>query len=752
MSSKWGHAVPQRAKARNQFWAVAAGGGAAIAALTATLHLMAADYDRLAVDREQTVVNNGIQSRAAEVGQQVVPQAVWDDAVVNLDNRFDRAWAHDNVGTYLHVTNGFAFSWVLDARDRPIYGMSDGEDAALGDYDRLAGPAARIVSEVRRKEADRSAHRANPGAEPEAAIVANASDVIGNDLIILSATLVQPDFGSARIKAGRAPIILTGRVVDPAFVESFGQRYMLADAHLHHDDTRLEPDQAHAGITNSAGRTVATLDWTPQQPGSRLLDKFLPIVLAILAGLLAVALVAYRKNHAATKAVVASEARALHIAYHDALTGLGNRRAMDGRLSEAFTAVATGGSGYALYSIDLDNFKELNDISGHAVGDELLKTVARRLRRIAGQQGLCYRMAGDEFALIQFETDPNQIGHRAERTLKILARPYALSIGRFQLTATIGVAVADAADADAGEALRKADLALFAAKRDGRGRFALYEPAMDEALRRRRGLVDALRRDIQAGTLSMVYQPQVDRNRSMIGVEALVRWTSADFGPVSPAVFVPLAEESGLIESLSAFTLSQAFRDSLRWPDLKMAVNISALQLKDPTFTDRILALASDTGVSPSGIELELTEGILVDRGQGASARLDALREAGFSIAIDDFGTGYSSLSYLSRFPIGKIKIDRSFVIDMGQSRSADVLVKSIVQLGRSLNMRVIAEGVETSDQWLRLAAVGCTEFQGYIASRPVPAEDIDRLYAGERIQVAGQDPDYAPEHHRVAA
>lgn len=744
--------MPQSARLRNQFWAVAAGGGLAIALLGFTLDRMAANFDAVSLKREQEVVQNGLASRIDEVGRQVVPQVVWDDAVVNLDNRLDKSWARDNIGIYLHVTSGFQFSWVLNADDQPVYGMIDGRDAELAEFAGLSDSVAQIVRQVRDAEALRREVAAETLVEPQSAIVASTTDMVGADLTILSATLVQPDFGSAIVQGRRAPIVITGRLMDAAFVDSFSRRYMLEDAHLHEGDARGEPGQAHAGIVGPSNEIVSTLDWSPQQPGDALLRTFMPLTLALLAGMLALALLAYRKARAGAQAVVASEQRALHMAHHDALTGLGNRHAMDQALAQAATALLTGGPRYALHCIDLDNFKEINDLAGHAVGDELLRVAARRLTKIAGGRAHCFRLDGDEFAVLQPVTADEEAEALADSICRVLAKRFALTVGRFTLTASIGVGVMDTADATATEVLRKADLALFSAKRDGRAKYAVYDSAMDELLRRRRGLQDALRRDLQAGALTMVYQPQVDQDRNLIGVEALVRWTSEEFGKISPAIFVPLAEESGMIEALGAFTLKRAFEDSRRWPDLKVAVNVSALQLRDPGFTDRVLLLATEAGVRPSGIELELTEGVLVERGQGASSRLDALRDAGFSIAIDDFGTGYSSLSYLSRFPIGKIKIDRSFVIDMGRSKSADALVSSIVQLGRSLNMRVIAEGVETPEQWLRLAAAGCREFQGYLASRPVSAEDIDRLYAGETIGAAGQDPDYAPSWKRSAA
>ena len=744
--------MQDRARARNHFWTIAAGGLAAIALLGVTLTRMSEGFDRISLEREQVVVDNGLSSRFEEIGRSVVPQVVWDEAVVNLDNRFERAWAQDNIGTYLHVTGGFQFSWVLDAEDRPVFGMDGGQDAALSSYDALSRSTSSIVARVRQAEAARTAIATSDVTVPQAAIVATTTDVIGTDLYVLSAALVQPDFGTARISGRRAPVVVTGMKVDTPFLEAFERRYMLSDAHLHSEDSRIEPDQAHVGIRNSQGLVVATLDWIPQQPGGTLLRQFLPPTLVLLAAMLAIALVAYRRAFAATRAVVASERRAVHIAYHDALTGLGNRRALEQRLSDLATAGQEGAGSYAVHYVDLDDFKEVNDISGHAVGDELLRIVARRLRRLAGDADLCFRVGGDEFALIQPNANPTSAAAFADAIVQGMTRRFGLTIGRFQISASVGVAFVEGEDEDSSAVLRKVDLALFSAKREGRQRFAVYDPVMEEAMRRRRGLLDALRRDLQAGLLTMVYQPQVDRDRNLVGVEALVRWTSTEFGPVSPAVFVPLAEESGMIEALEAFTLKQAFQDSLRWPSLKTAVNVSAVQLRDPGFTDRIIALARIMGVKPSNIELELTEGVLVDRGQNAANQLHALRAAGFSLAIDDFGTGYSSLSYLSRFPIQKIKIDRSFVIEMGRSRSADVLVSSIVHLGRSLDMRVIAEGVETPEQWLRLASAGCNEFQGYLTSRPVTADCIERLCAGEAGAVEPQDPRFTPSWKRLAA
>jgi len=731
--------MPHRRKMRNPFWTIALGGVVAIGVMTLTFGRMSADFDRIVQKREERLAANGLNARLAEVSQQVLPQVVWDDAVRNLDNRFDEDWARDNIGLYLEATDGFGFSYILDHSDRPVFGMEGTRPVSAQRFEAIAPVASAVVSRVRRGESSRNPLR---GIGPGNALMAGSFEQIDGRLLIVSANLVQPDFGAFHISHSRAPIVVTGREIDGAFVNGFAQRYLMKDAHLHPGDATSEKGQAHAAIRDSRGRIVATLDWTPQQPGQSLFRTFAPLTLLLSIALLGGLLLLQVKARKAALAVEVSEAHALHMAYHDQLTGLGNRRAIAEAVGKLDGADSVG---LVVHRLNLDAFKILNDLHSHAAGDELLVQLARRLSDIAGEDR-CFRLGGDEFAVLHaaLEDEPAIF---AQRLSDAVGTPFDLTIGSFPISCCVGSAPTMAGETDGIDALRRADLALVAAKREGRDRISAYAPGMDEDLRRRRGLQEALRRDLLAGRLGMVYQPQVDRDHQMIGLEALVRWTSEEFGPVSPAVFVPLAEEAGLIEALGAFTLRQAFLDSRRWPKLKVAVNISALELVSPGFASRVVSVANDTGVRPQDIELELTEGVLAESGSASGEALAALKAAGFSIAIDDFGTGYSSLSYLSRFPVGKIKIDRSFVKDLGHSKSADALVATIVQMGRSLQMRVIAEGVETPEQWLRLAAAGCCEFQGYLASRPVSAEVVDRLYAGSTSEVVGQDARYAPEY-----
>ena len=306
-----------------------------------------------------------------------------------------------------------------------------------------------------------------------------------------------------------------------------------------------------------------------------------------------------------------------------------------------------------------------------------------------------------------------------------LARPLDLPFGRVFPGASVGVTLVADARTDGDEALRQADLAMYRAKDAGRGRFQFYEPEMDLALKSRHALERDLREALRAETLTMVYQPQLDGDRRVVGVEALVRWTHAERGPVSPAFFVSIAEECGLIDELGEFTLRRAFTDSLRWPRLTVAVNVSAIQIRAGDFDRLAGRLLRETGADPRRIELEITEGILLEDDEVTQETLGRLRAMGFSLALDDFGTGYSSLAYLRRYPIDKIKIDRSFITNLGAEREAEAVVGAIVKLARALNLKVIAEGVETDAQRSGLSRAGCHNIQGFLYSPPIPADAV---------------------------
>jgi predicted signal transduction protein with EAL and GGDEF domain len=298
------------------------------------------------------------------------------------------------------------------------------------------------------------------------------------------------------------------------------------------------------------------------------------------------------------------------------------------------------------------------------------------------------------------------------------------------ISCSVGITITRSGEIEPVEVLRQADIALYRAKEEGRGRFSLFEPEMDVAIKSRRVLEGELRGALARGELAMHYQPQVDQQGKMIGLEALVRWFHPERGEITPSYFVPIAEQSGLILDLGLFALRRAFEDSHRWPGLKIAVNISANQIRDKSFITKLGALVRETRVNANHFDLEITEGILLGDDPETQTRLHALNKMGFGLALDDFGTGYSSLSYLHRYPIGKIKIDRSFIANLGIEAEADAVVDAIVKLARALGLGVVAEGVETAAQFAHLKAAGCAELQGFLFSQAVSADSVDTLRA----------------------
>jgi diguanylate cyclase (GGDEF)-like protein len=412
-------------------------------------------------------------------------------------------------------------------------------------------------------------------------------------------------------------------------------------------------------------------------------------------------------------------------------------------LLRAVVASAKSSEAFAVFCIDLDRFKELNDTYGHDVGDEAIRVAASRLASFEAQAA---RLDGDGFALLVTNTTKEATIEFARNLIESLAEPLQLSIGSRLVGGSVGVALSDHHLHEPLEMLRRADMALFRAKAEGRACYRFFDEQMDMELKNKRTLKEDLRTAIATGKLYLVYQPQVRLSGEVVGVEALVRWDHDVLGPVSPTLFVPLAEESGLIHALGDYTLRKAALDGLRWPGVKTAVNVSATQLQSPGFAERVKRIVTETGAETSAIEIELTEGVLYANENQMRTALDDLHAAGFSIALDHFGTGYSSLSYLPRFPIDKIKIDRSFVIDLGRDAKADVLFEAIVKLAQTLGMRVIAEGVETQDQWLRLSAAGCPKVQGYVASRPLTADGVAIYIAGATCEA--QEPTASTVHH----
>jgi len=435
-----------------------------------------------------------------------------------------------------------------------------------------------------------------------------------------------------------------------------------------------------------------------------------------------------------------AEARIAYIAKHDHLTGLPNRVLFREQLDEALRTSRPGVS-FALHCLDLDGFKSVNDSLGHPVGDQLLKIVGERLLNCLTPKDLVARLGGDEFAIIQTGIgSAEESGKAAHAIIQAVSAPYLIEDNQIIIDASIGIAVAPQHGHDADALLRNADMAMYCAKAERRGSYRFFEPAMRANIEAKHSLELELRHALTGGKLEVYYQPVVDSKGTVKSFEALTRWFHPELGEIRPSQFIPLAEETGLIAPLGEWVMRTACATAAKWPaDINIAVNLSAIQFRNGDIVDTIVSALSNSGLSPNRLEIEITETVLLENNANTISMLHQLRSLGVGIILDDFGTGYSSLSYLRSFPFDKLKIDQSFVEGLGTAEDSLAIVKAIITLAKSLKIGVVAEGVETAEQFRILRLEGCKEFQGYFLSKPEPGGKVDRALArcGERIRLA---------------
>ena len=453
--------------------------------------------------------------------------------------------------------------------------------------------------------------------------------------------------------------------------------------------------------------------------------------------------------HEDITARLASEEKVAYIALHDSLTDLGNRYALDDRLDIELNRARRLGSCVAALWIDLDNFKDVNDTFGHSVGDALLIAVGKRLSSALRDVDLICRLGGDEFAVVAPDIDGRKAAaNLAERLLATFQKPFTVEAQEIFSSASIGVTITSVNPISRADFMKQADLALYRTKSEGRNGYRFFETEMDVEIRRRMRLAQDLHRAVERGELFLEYQPQVALgDRRIVGVEALVRWQHPQLGVIPPTEFIPVAESSGLIEQVGAWVLRAACTQARAWqdrglPPFPIAVNISAIQLRDPRFADSIAELLAELGLAPEFLDLELTERVLMDANPLTERTLEALNGMGVGISLDDFGKGYASLDYLRRYPLSKVKIDQSFVHDMETNFKNATIVSAVIDLASKLGLRVIAEGVEPQALLERLVAEGCEQVQGFYFSKPRSADGLERLFTTGNDRIRAHPPD----------
>jgi len=433
---------------------------------------------------------------------------------------------------------------------------------------------------------------------------------------------------------------------------------------------------------------------------------------------------------------VAEKARAAEMARTDAITSLGNRLMFRERLTAILTTLDHPASAAAVLIFDMDRFKAINDTLGASVGDALLGIVAERVRSAIGPADIVARLRGDEFGIVQMgRPQPESADALAKRLVDLLGRSYIVEGHLINVGASVGIALVPADGRDTDQILKNAELALNCAKQGGKSSYRFFETVMDEQMQAHRSLELDFRRALALRELALVYQPQLNlASKRITGFEALLRWHNPKRGLVSPADFIPLAEEIGLIVPIGEWVIRTACEEAVSWPQpLNVAVNVSAVQFGSPNLVSTILSALAQSGLDPRRLEVEITESVLLGDHRAALDTLLRVRELGVRVSMDDFGTGYSSLSYLRSFPFDKIKIDQSFVRGQSDDPSGMAIVRAIAGLGQSLGMTTLAEGVETEEQLARVAADGCTDVQGYLISRPLPPERIGEFLQSYR-------------------
>jgi diguanylate cyclase (GGDEF)-like protein/PAS domain S-box-containing protein len=450
-----------------------------------------------------------------------------------------------------------------------------------------------------------------------------------------------------------------------------------------------------------------------------------------------------REGHATGAVIVfrdVSAARAMalemaHLAEHDFLTGLPNRVLLNDRVNQAITLAQRRTKRLAILFLDLDGFKHINDSLGHSIGDKLLQSIAKRLVDCVRGSDTVSRQGGDEFVVLLSEMEqPQDAAITAIRMLHAVAKAHSIGLHDLHVTTSIGLSVFPDDGLDAETLTKNADTAMYQAKENGRQSYQFFKPAMNVRAVERQSIEESLRRALERQEFALHYQPKISLKTGQItGAEALIRWTHPVRGPVSPGQFIPVAEDCGLILPIGNWVLREASKQARAWLDAglplaTMAVNISAMEFRDEHFLDGIFEILEETGLDSKYLELELTESVLMKRAESTESILKTLRARGVQVAVDDFGTGYSSLSYLRKFPIDALKIDQSFVRQITTAPDETTIVTAIISMGRSLNLRVVAEGVETQTELAFLQAHQCEEAQGYFFSRPVPAAQFASL------------------------
>lgn len=692
--------------------------------------------DTAATARQQQLVELVISKMQGSIAHDQESATVWDDAVRMVSQTWDREWVDSNLGRWMHSYFGHDGAFVISPDRQPLYAFLVAEPNESNAFNKIAPAVLPLIDTLQKRLSAQDETGTN-----DQILSIGESDLVRIDgrPAIVSVKPIVSDTGDIEQQPGREFLHVAVRFLDGNFLTRTGEEYLFDDLRFT-AAAKLGGVLSYAPIVSRSGERIGYFSWLPFRPGAAVLKATRPVLavsalcLLILTSVLTIVV---RKRSARLKE---SEAQLKQMALHDPLTGLANRASFNQFLARVVRTSATDQTNALLY-LDLDRFKQVNDTLGHPVGDRLLIDVAGRLKETAIGAAIIARLGGDEFTIVLRQTQQNEVEKLCDSLIAAIRKPFEIDGQAVLIGLSIGVAVARGNRADAVDMTRKADIALYHAKAAGRNRYAIFGPHMDELIRTRRDLEQDLRAALDAGDqLEVFYQPVYSaRSHEISALEALIRWRHPSKGAIAPDVFVPLAETCGLVDRLGAFVLKEACSTAREFPNVDIAVNVSAIELGQHHYAAQVLSVLRQFGIEPSRLELEITETALLDEVGVCEKNITALQEFGVRFALDDFGTGFSSLGRLQRLEVDRIKIDRSFIGACDEPGRGVAIVHSIIGVAQAKGLRTTAEGVETQQQSEILRDLGCDELQGFLLSKPMSKDSLRQLLGSEGVRKYSQ-------------
>ncbi|WP_269581465.1 bifunctional diguanylate cyclase/phosphodiesterase [Roseibium sp. Sym1] len=692
------------------------------------MHWSARLSDETAVQSQHKLIAGALQLTKNYLVKLQSGVVIWDEAYHRINgSEPDQGWIYDNVMHWLFQNHGFTKSILID-RDFElvsIYAQNHTSKWMTPDlFDALrpsvAKVRARYITSFKRTPSGLFSYIPK-SSDARRSIAETGIVALDGEPFLFSAAAVIPQIQS--ISRDRFPpsvlvsmVPLRGEKLKDISEMSRLDGFVLASMQ------NERPGVGRFQLRSPLGADVGIIAWQTTAPGTQMMQRINPFLALAAFMIAAVVIVVTLFTRQMTRRLARSESKAVHAAHHDALSGLPNRSRFHALLTDILDESSENGSNTAVVYIDLDHFKDINDTLGHSAGDKVIVAVAQRLRRVIPETGIVARISGDEFAMVIKDCEDDVwLEYILDQVQDEIGRP--IMIGRRELFASLsmGAAVAPRDGNDPDELLRKADIALYDAKANGRNRRSFFEANMEHHVQSKDKMSRELRMALKNDELDLAYQPQSDTSaKRIVSVEALARWTKEDGTVIAPSQFIPVAEETGLINDLGLWVLNKACAKAHEWPGIVVSVNVSPNQFKHPRFVEKVMAILASNNLPPQRLEIEVTESVFAGRNDSVLQALRRLKNLGVKVALDDFGSGYSSLSYLRRFPFDTLKIDRDFVSDMNGNPEAEAILVSIIQLGKALGMTIVAEGIETIEQIRFLQAHDCHRMQGYFISRPL--------------------------------